>query len=286
MLKVYEIPAKTILNKSDLADFSLNCYCGCSHKCLYCYGRYMKKFKHYPQNWGDFVEVKINAPQVLAKEIQKIKPLKKVVFMSSICDGWQPLEAKYQLSRACLKILLENGWEVSILTKSSLIQRDFDLLGAYKTPNLACSSMQVGSLGMTITTLNTRLKNLLEPYASSPQERLDTLRKAQEKRIKIWVFLGPLIPEFTDTLDNLKAIFQALAGLNLEEIYVDRLNLRWQVLESLKRGLGRQEYLKTKILLYKCLQPEKYRQYSQELKEKAYQLAQKTGLVNQLKFCF
>ena len=212
-MKVRETPCKTILNKSELADFTLNCYVGCSHRCLYCYARYMKKFKDRPEDWGYFVDVKINAPEILAKQIRKIK-LPKEVFMSSICDGWQPLEAKYKLSRACLKILLEAGLEVSILTKSSLILRDFDLLEAYKTP----------SLGITITTLDRNLQKVLEPYASESSERLNTLKIAQERGIKTWIFLGPLIPEFTDTKANLEALFRALKGLNLDKIYVDRLN--------------------------------------------------------------
>ena len=148
--------------------------------------------------------------------------------MSSICDGWQPLEAKYKLSRSCLKILLEAGLEVSILTKSSLILRDFDILSAYKTP----------SLGMTITTLDKDLQKVLEPCASAADERINTLKKAREKGIKTWVFLGPLMPEFTDAPANLEAIFTALNGLNLCQIYIDRLNPRWGVLQSLKRGLG------------------------------------------------
>jgi len=204
MLTVREIQCKTLLNKSELADFTLNCYVGCSHRCLYCYARYMKKFKDRPEDWGDFVDVKINAPEILAKQILRIRPPKEV-FMSSICDGWQPLEAKYKLSRACLKLLLEAGLDVSILTKSSLIERDLDILSSYKTP----------SLGMTLTTLDRNLQKLLEPQASEPQERLNTLKKAQSKGIKIWVFLGPLIPEFTDTKTNLEAIFRALDGLNL-----------------------------------------------------------------------
>ena len=275
MLKVREITCKTLLNKSELADFTLNCYVGCSHRCLYCYARYMKKFKDRPEDWGDFVDVKINAPEILAKQILRIRPPKEV-FMSSICDGWQPLEAKYKLSRACLKILLEAGLEVSILTKSSLILRDFDLLEAYKTP----------SLGMTITTLNRNLQKVLEPYASEPLERLNTLKKAQDKGIKTWVFLGPLLPEFCDTRANLEAIFRALEGLNLDHIYVDRLNPRWGVLDSLKKGLSRRDYTNLRLLIYKTSNPAKYTEYSCQLKEKASEYARQFCLSNKLTICF
>jgi DNA repair photolyase len=236
----------------------------------------MKKFKNRPENWGDFVDVKINAGQVLAGQIKKIK-LPVEVFMSSICDGWQPQEAKYKLSRACLKILLEAGANVSILTKSSLILRDFDLLAAYKT----------ASLGMTITTLKPKLQKTLEPYASPVQDRLNTLKEANKKGIETWVFLGPLVPDFTDTADNLNSIFKTLSGLELSKIYLDKLNPRWGVLNSLKKGLGRrEEYINIKLMLYKCSNPAKYLAYSQQLKEKAFEAAYKFNLSNKLTICF
>ena len=221
------------------------------------------------------MDVKVNAPEALAKQLRKIKPPKEV-FMSSVGDAWQPLEAKYKLSRACLKLLLEAGLEVNILTKSSLILRDLDVLAGYKTP----------SLGMTITTLNQRLQKVLEPYASESQERLNTLKKAQEKGIKTWVFLGPLIPEFTDTPANLEALFSALKGLNLDSIYVDRLNPRWGVLETLKKGLSREDYANWRLMLYKSTNPAKYSEYSRQLRQRAREFASQFDLSNKLTICF
>jgi DNA repair photolyase len=235
----------------------------------------MKKFKDRPEEWGEFVDVKVNAPQALAKQLAKIKPPKEV-FMSSVGDAWQPIEAKYKLSRACLKLLLEAGLEVSILTKSSLIERDFDLLSAYKTPRL----------GMTLTTLDLRLQKVLEPYASEPQERLNTLKKGRDKGIKTWVFLGPLLPEFCDTRANLEALFSALKDLDLDRIYVDRLNPRWGVLETLKKGLSRGEYTNWRLLLYKSTNPAKYAEYSCQLREKAREYASQFRLSNKLTVCF
>ncbi len=196
----------------------------------------MKKSRDRPEDWGDYVYVKTNAPEVLVRQIQKLKknPKKTLqntsVFMSTICDGWQPIEAKYKLSRACLKLLLEAGFEVGILTKSALIQRDLDLLEAYKTPRL----------GMTLTTLDLGLTKALEPCASEPLERLDTLKKARKKGIKTYVFLGPLLPGFTDTLANLEALFRALEGPDLGERTKSRrmlFNPHRGVLRALKRGL-------------------------------------------------
>lgn len=154
--------------------------------------------------------------------------------------------------------------------------RDFDLLGAYKTP----------SLGITITTLDNRLQQLLEPYASSSQDRINTLKMAQNQGIKTWVFLGPLIPEFTDTQSNLEGIFKALRGLNLSKVYVDRLNSRWGVLSSLKNGLNRREPLKARLMLYKCTNSAKYTAYSRQLKEKVSDMACQFNLSEKVSFCF
>jgi DNA repair photolyase len=237
----------------------------------------MKKFKGRREDWGEFVDVKTNAPQILVKQIKRIK-LPKEVFMSSVCDGWQPLEEKYKLSRTCLRILLEGGFNVSILTKNSLILRDFDLLTGYKTSS---------DLGMTITTLDTQIKKVLEPYASEPKERISILSKAHSRGIKTWAFLGPLIPGLTDTETNLEVLFEALKGLNLDEIYIDRLNLRWGVLESLKKGLHREgECNKIKLLLGGCTSYVKYQNYSQKLRYNVIKLSSKFGLSGKLRFCF
>ena len=139
---------------------------------------------------------------------------------------------------------------------------------------------------MTITTLNRDLQKVLEPYASESQERLNTLKKAQEKGIRTWVFLGPLIPEFTDTQVNLEALFRALKGMNLEQVCVDRLNPRWGVLDSLKKGLSRRDYTNLRLLIYKTSNPAKYAEYSRQLREKTRELASQSGLSNKLTVCF
>ncbi len=154
--------------------------------------------------------------------------------------------------------------------------RDFDLLEDYKTHRL----------GMTITTLDRNLQKVLELYASETSERINTLKKAQSKGIKTWVFLGPLIPEFTDTPSNLEAIFRALEGLNLDHIYVDRLNPRWGVMQSLRKELSREDYTKFRLLFYKATNPTKYADYSRQLKAKAQEFARQSGLSDKVTFCF
>ncbi|MCK4462890.1 MAG: hypothetical protein KAU58_01105 [Candidatus Omnitrophica bacterium] len=95
-LKIHEIKAKSVLNKSTISDYTLNCYRGCRHACNYCYAKYISRYTGHSEPWGTYVDVKINSPEILEKEVKKKR--RGEVMMSSICDGWQPIEAKYRLS--------------------------------------------------------------------------------------------------------------------------------------------------------------------------------------------
>src|SRR5512139_2997334 len=109
-MQIREIHAKTILSRSMVSDYAVNPYVGCQHACVYCYAKFMKRFTGHKEDWGAFVEVKVNAPELLAREVKK----KKVgrVWISGVCDPYQPLERKYRLTRKCLEVLVENGWPV------------------------------------------------------------------------------------------------------------------------------------------------------------------------------
>ena len=124
-----EIKAKNILSKSGLpgVDFAINPYVGCLHSCVYCYARFIKKFTKHKEPWGEFCDIRINAPELLKKEVGKI-PSNSSIFISSVTDPYQPLEKKYQLTRKILEILAGYNFKVSILTKSNLVLRDLDIL--------------------------------------------------------------------------------------------------------------------------------------------------------------
>ena len=87
---VREIFAKTILSKSAIQDYALNAYVGCQHNCRYCYARFMKRFTGHAEPWGAFVDVKVNAPELLAREVLRKK--KGRVWVSGVCDAYQALE--------------------------------------------------------------------------------------------------------------------------------------------------------------------------------------------------
>jgi len=226
---IREVECKSVLSKSRIAEYCVNCYTGCLHGCVYCYARYMKRFTEHGEPWGQFADVKVNAPYVLEKELKRA-PQGRVI-MSSVCDGWQSLERKYELSRRCLSLLLHYGFHVTILTKSSLVRDDLDILEG--------TDVEVGA---TITTMDEALRRKIEPGASPTRERIDMLREAADRGIKVWVFLGPFMPFLSDSPENIDALFKSLSGLKLERIYFDKLNPRPGVWANIKSFLGENNY--------------------------------------------
>ena len=105
---IREITCKSILSDTGLpADYAINCYVGCEHGCRYCYARYMKRFTGHREPWGTFVDVRVNAPEVLERQVRRKPP--GSVMLSSVCDGWQPLEASYRVTGRCVEVLTQHG---------------------------------------------------------------------------------------------------------------------------------------------------------------------------------
>ena len=166
----------------------------------------MKRFTGHKEPWGDFVDVKINALDLLNKEIYK-KP-KGTVWVSGVCDPYQPLEAKYELSRKCLDILVQKDWPVAIQTRSPLVLRDMDI---FKESNKI-------EVGLSITTSNDEIRKVFEPNAPSIMERLRTIESLHQNGIETYVMIAPILP----LAENLIRI---LTG-KVDYIITDRMNYR------------------------------------------------------------
>lgn len=271
---VREVECRSVLNKSGLADYAVNCYAGCEHGCVYCYARFATRFSHPGEPWGSFVDVKINAPQVLTHEAKR----KRVgrVFISSVCDGWQPLEASYHLTRQCLEILVPHCYPLTILTKSTLASRDLDLL----------TSKEGVELGVTITTLDEGLRRLIEPRSSPSAGRLALLQEAKRRGIRTYAFVGPLLPYLSDTENSLTPLLKAVKDVGADYFYVDRLNRRFGVWPSLKSLL--QEHFPDLMDEYRWIffNERASREYSDRLIATVNCLARKQGLDGRMRLCF
>lgn len=257
---IKEIKCKTLLTKSRLpeTDYCVNPYVGCAHNCVYCYARFMRRFTSHSEEWGDFLDIKMNAKEVLAKELAK-KAERGTVLVGSVTDAYQPIESKYKITRSVIKLLLAYSFPVSILTKSSLVTRDIDLL----------SQTEDCEVGITITTLDANLARKFEPLTSSPKARLDALVKLRNAGIKTYAFIGPVLPGFT----KLALIFKALSD-KVDFVMIEALNTGCGNIDSIKKIVREK---KPGYISY--YEDKKYRQqHWVKTKEEAQKLSFKFGI--------
>ncbi len=214
-MQTAEITCKTALVKSRIpgVDYVINPYLGCGHGCKYCYAVFMKKYARRLQGlpWGSFVEAKVNLDQVLRAELAKKKQRGRAL-LSSVCDPYQPMEARYRLTRQCLEALLDYGWGIDILTRSPLVVRDLDLLAA--APGV--------TVGLSIPTDDEGVRRVTEPQAPPIPARIATLKQLAAAGIATWVFIAPMLPMNPARLAELIAPY---AG----RVMMDPLNYRRQV---------------------------------------------------------
>jgi DNA repair photolyase len=204
-LIVKKIKVKSVLTRSGIpgVDYCINPYVGCFHGCRYCYATFMKRFTGHTEAWGSFVDVKINAPEVLQRQLQRKK--KGRVMISSVTDAYQPIEARYKLTRKCLEVLLEHQFPVDILTKSPLVLRDMDLIKEFKDIEV----------GVTITTNDEKIRKIFEPKAPSITARINTLKKLHNNGINTYAFIGPVLPM------NPEALLERMIS-HVDSIIIDR----------------------------------------------------------------
>jgi DNA repair photolyase len=164
----------------------------------------MKRFTGHREPWGQFVDVKVNAPDLLRLEITKKKPGR--VWVSGVCDPYQPLEAKYRLTRECLEILVFNDWPVVVQTRSPLVLRDINILKEGRN----------FEVGLSITTADDNIRKLFEPDAPSIKDRVDALDKLHRAGIRTYVMIAPMLP-------GSEGLAEILAG-KVDYVIVDRMN--------------------------------------------------------------
>jgi DNA repair photolyase len=270
MAVIRETLAKSILGKSGISDYCVNCYTGCLHNCIYCYARFMKRFTGHDEPWGQFLDIKVNAPEILAKQVRRNPP--GSVFFSSVCDAYQPAEQKYELSRRCLAILLDAGYHVGILTKSALVARDLDIMRGRDNVEI----------GMTITTMDESIRTKIEPAASSSAERINTLRRAADAGVRIYTFLGPFMPFLTDTEEQLDRLIGEVSKLPIDHAYADKLNARPGVWNSVLQYLHRYHPELVQPTRRVLFNEDDAEAYKAELRERVCRIAEAHGIREKL----
>ena len=206
-LKIYTpIHAKSILRKYKFMDdwflskYGMNLYRGCEHACGYCDGR-AEKYR-VSGDFGKEVSVKINAISILKRELTKIKE-KTIIFVGGgVGDSYQPAETKFKLTERTLKLLKEYDFPCHLLTKSSLIERDIDLIKKINEQNRAITSFSISSLDENIW-------SIFEPAASPPLQRMESLTKFSKAGVATGVMFVPFLPFLSDDEKSIENVVKA-----------------------------------------------------------------------------
>lgn len=221
-MKIKEIKAKSIITKSGLpdSDFVINPYVGCMHGCIYCYARFMKRFTNHDEPWGKFLDIKLNAPDLIPKNTDKYK--NKSITIASVTDAYQPMERKYKLMRGILEKLITLQPNLCIMTKSDLILRDIDLLQKFKK----CVA------GVSLSILDDKIRKQVEPFSSSVEKRINAVKELKKADINNFIFISPMFPELSDW----KAIINRTKSF-VDEFWFENLNVRGTNWSDIKRWL-------------------------------------------------
>lgn len=279
MVKFKEIEAKSILQPQKYRDdwfwnrYNLNSYRGCQFACNYCDAITEKYLVH--EDYKDFsriIYVKKNAPGVLETEVKKFKP--DVVAMSGVTDPYQPAERKYELTRKILKILAKHKFPVHIITKSDLVLKDIDLLKEIAKQTWC-------SVSLTIVTFNQELLPYLEPFAPSPERRLEAIRKLNDAGIQAGVDFTPIVPYLLDNEENIKEVVKR-ASEHAKYILIGaamtlRSNQRTRFLELLRKNFP--EHVEKYENLYGN-QESPPKDYIVRLNKCAFEFCKKYGIKN------
>jgi DNA repair photolyase len=227
-MTIREIEAKSILRKYKKIDswfisrYGMNLYRGCTHNCIYCDGR--AEGYYVDEEFGEDVTVKVNAIEILRRELdlkRKRTPFKRSSIMigGGVGDSYQPIEEKYQLSRKVLELMDEYNFPVHILTKSTLINRDIDILKKINKRNRAIVSFSFSSA-------NDEISAVFEPGVPSPSERLKTLTFFKNEGIACGMFLLPVIPFITDQPELMEETIRRASEANLDFIIFGGMTLK------------------------------------------------------------
>ncbi|UAW64658.2 PA0069 family radical SAM protein [Mycoavidus sp. HKI] len=232
--KVFSEQAKSILTHNTSPDLpfnvSLNPYRGCEHGCIYCFARPTHSYLGLSPglDFESRLYAKVNAPQLLERELARPAYLPQPIALGVNTDAYQPIERELRITRRILEVLHACAHPVGLITKSSLIERDIDLLAPM-------AERQQAMVAITITTLDAALARILEPRAAAPERRLRTVRTLAAAGIPVAVSIAPVIPFVTEP--ELERVLEACASAGATSAHYIALRLPWEVAPLFRQWL-------------------------------------------------
>src|SRR5215216_5725022 len=189
--------ARQIITRNDSPDIgfdrSINPYRGCEHGCVYCFARPTHAYLGLSPglDFESKLFMKPEAPALLERELSAKSYEPRTIAIGTNTDPYQPIERKYEIMRGILQVLERAGHPVGIVTKSSLVLRDLDILGRMAKRNLV-------KVALSVTTLDPKLARIMEPRAATPARRLEALRQVSAAGVPTSVMVAPVIPAIND----------------------------------------------------------------------------------------
>lgn len=223
-MRIAKIRAKNILSRSKIGSggYAINPYVGCPHGCIYCYAEFMRGVTGHEEAWGEFLDVK----DFDVASLVKFTGLRggERIFMSSVTDCYNSYEARFGATRKVLEALAGSDINLQILTKSSLVTRDMDLLQTM--PNVR--------VGVSLSVIEESLRRTLEPRASPAAARIAAIKKLRAAEVKTYIFVAPIFPQITPVFDIISHYGDAA-----DEMWFDRLNLYPNFRDKILAFIGR-----------------------------------------------
>src|SRR6185369_3833518 len=169
-------------------ETSVNPYRGCEHGCIYCFARPTHEYLGFSSglDFESKIMVKHDAPKLLREELSSPKWKPQVIAMSGVTDCYQPIERKLKITRGCLEVLAEFRNPVGIVTKNFLVTRDIDVLSEL-------AKHQAVVVCVSVTTLDTDLRKIMEPRTTPPAMRLEAIRRLSDAGVHVGVLMAPII---------------------------------------------------------------------------------------------
>jgi DNA repair photolyase len=230
-LRVQEIRCKHLLHRTgaSFAEFTLNPYIGCGFGCSYCYVPILraKRGQEGAADWGSWVQVKVNAPDVVRREMLDV-PRHAHILIGSATDAWQPIEKQYQVTRGVLYELSFYPNRITVLTRSPLLVRDIDLLKRFEQ---VC-------VHLSIPTVDEQVRKVFEPNAPAVAGRLELTRRLLKAGIRTTWAWCPFLPGVENTPEQVQQYVRTAAQAGVREIWVGRVNY-WSFLEQRYKSLLR-----------------------------------------------
>jgi DNA repair photolyase len=219
------LPSRSILSKVNSKrklpfTYAINPYRGCEFACRYCYARYAHEFLEMtPEEFEHKIYFKQSAAWLLTQELRHLKPGTPIA-LGTATDPYQPLERKQKITRSLLEVFAKNsGFGLGIVTKSTLIVRDLDLLKAIAKRHKL-------TVHLTVTTVDCDLARILEPRAPRPDLRIETVARLRRAGLRAGVMCSPLMPGITDSRSSISAVAKAAASANASFFFAGALFLK------------------------------------------------------------